>query len=325
MKTFHNFFHGRPLMAVFATTILAAAILAGCGSGGSGDTPVSPPPPTTPTPVNAVVTTTVTPADGATGVARDMKLTAVFESNTFVASSTASLSCAGISQTLNAAPPVVSGKTTTVTWAAASPLPYGATCTYQVLATAPGVDGGTQVNVNQRGTITVEQLVCKTGESVSPDGQTCVAVASWWPPKSITPMGVKVLSSTLAQLPAGCLSFTAECFKNFVAESKMVTLNTTATMTGLPAPDNRPLVTLVYLTPSGKMQITLFFADNGAVAVQQVIDFNIGNPFEWVIGNERGYIMKDNVLGTCLQWKWNYNPTTGKGLFWDYEGATCPQ
>ncbi len=169
--------HGQSSLAAFAITLIAAAIITGCGgSGGSGDTPVSPPPPITPTPVNAVMTTSVTPADGATSVARDTKLTAVFTANTGTfASTTASLSCGGVSQTITASMPVASGKMTTVTWAAASPLPYSTTCTYQVLGTAAGVDGGAQANTNTRGTFTVEQLVCPNGQLASQDGQTCVA------------------------------------------------------------------------------------------------------------------------------------------------------
>ncbi len=330
MKTFQAYFGRLTAMSL----LLTAALLTACGGGGSGATTVAPPPPT---PVAGNLTISVSPADGATGVARDTKVVLTYASSTGTyASSTGTLSCDGTSITLAQSTDQTTKK---VTFAPAAVLPYGSTCVAQGTSTATGLDGGASTTVNWKTTFTTEQLVCKNGESLSADGQTCIPVAcptgttltggicvanAWWPPKNITPMGVKVLSSSLNQLPAGCLSFTIDCFKSFVSVGMMTAVNTTAVMTGMPAPDNRALVTLAYKAPSGKPQLTLFFADNGEVAVRDVIDVNTSDPIDWVMGNERGYIVKHSVDGTCWQWKWNYNPTTGKGLFWDYEAATCP-
>ena len=170
VKTFQNLDYRGRTFATLATLLLAAA-LAACGGGGSGGTTV--PPPVTPTPVDAKMTASVTPADGATSVARDTKLVATFSvtSGTY-ASSTATLSCNGTSSVLAQTTDTAKGL---VTFTPATVLPYGSTCIGTVFLTAHGVDGGAQVNVNKTVTFSTEQLVCPAGEEPAVNGQSCVA------------------------------------------------------------------------------------------------------------------------------------------------------
>jgi hypothetical protein len=133
------------------------------------------------------------------------------------------------------------------------------------------------------------------------------------------------LQSELQQLPAGCLSFTDTCFKNFVASGKAKVVATDQTMVGLASPnDKRPIVTVGFITPSGKPQLTMFYADTGEPAVTDKIDVNINDPFDWVTGNEQGYLWKRTSNGVCYQWKWYYSISGSSGLFWSNEIVTCP-
>lgn len=153
-------------IAVFLTAIT----LAGCGGGGGGSSGgVTPPPPLVP--VNAVMTVSVTPSDGATSVARDSNVVMSYSvtAGTYT-STTGTLSCDGTSFVLAQTNDTTGKK---VTFSPSTVLPYGSTCIAQGVATASGVNGGSQANISWKSTFTVEQLVCKTGEEVK-DG-VCVA------------------------------------------------------------------------------------------------------------------------------------------------------
>lgn len=149
--------------------LVTAITLAGCGGGGSGGG-VTPPPPLVP--VNAVMTVTVTPSDGATNVARDSNVVMTYSvTSGSYTSTTGTLSCDGTSFVLAQTTDTTANK---VTFSPSAALPYGSTCIAQGVATATGQNGGSQANISWKSTFSVEQLVCKTGESVSNDGQSCI-------------------------------------------------------------------------------------------------------------------------------------------------------
>lgn len=344
MKTFQAYFGRLTAMSLLFTAFLLAA----CGGGGSGGTTVPPP---TPTPVAGNLTIKVDPTDGATGVARDAKIVLTYASSTGTyASSTGTLSCNGTSSTLAQATDQVAKK---VTFTPAAVLPYGSTCAAQGTSTATGLDGGASTTVSWKTTFTTEQLVCKTGESLSADGQTCIPVAcptgttltngvcvanAWWPPKNVTPMGVKVFGTEFSQLPAGCTSvylpypskeFSA-CWKDFVVANKAEWLQTTVKMTGSGAAfQDRPIIFSAFVTPKGKYQVLTMFGDTGDLMNPAAdIDVQVAHDvIDFVVGNDQGYIIREKTSTNCYQWRWN-PPTTVAGVgsnVWNFLSVTCPQ
>lgn len=347
MKTFQAYFGRLTAMSL----LLTAALLTACGGGGSGATTVAPPPPT---PIAGNLSITVTPTDGATGVARDTKVVLTYASSTnSYASSTGTLSCDGTSITLAQSTDQTTKK---VTFAPASVFPYGKTCISQGTSTASGLDGGASTIVSWKTTFTTEQITCKVGEQPSADGQTCVLVPcptgttltngvcvanAWWPPKNVTPMGVKVFGTEFSQLPAGCTSVYATpftpssgfsaCWKEFVTTNKMKWVQTSQTMVGTTPSSQatRPIIFAAFVTPTGRYQVITMYADTGdninpfgdidGQVAHDVIDF--------VVGNDRGYILREKTTGNCWQWRWN-PPTTTPGVssnVWDFQSASCPQ
>lgn len=306
-----------------ALLALSVVLITACGGGGGGSSSGgggnnntcangATNYPTCTLPVNGGGTVTVTPADGSLAVKRAEAIVKVKTTVTGGewASSTASFVCDGITIVTKQSDPVgtpTSSAEFTVTPQDPTTIPYASSCKASGVVTVNGTNGGQKANLNWTTMFSIE-------------------AKPWWPP-TVTAKEVKVLSSEPSQLPAGCLSFTENCFKDFVAAGKAKALATDQTMTGLASPDDkRSLVTLVYKTPSGKPQITMFFLDNGQVAVQDKIDVNVADPFDWIMGNAQGFILKDTKTGICGQWKWNYAGVPGKGLFWDFQIlASCPQ
>jgi hypothetical protein len=313
---------GKPQSGTALATLIALTLAACGGGGGGGSSSGSNGGSSTPscatgqvlsgglcvTPVDAALTVAVTPADGASAVKRDAAVvTAVptVTAGSFSTHTSTGLVCNGTT-IVAGDKAVLTGQTLTLTPTAALLPGYGDTCVAQGQVVANGKDTGKQTTVAWKTTFTIEKE------------------PAWWPP-TVTPKGVKVLQSELKQLPAGCLSFTDTCFKNFVASGKAKVVATDQTMVGLASPnDKRSIVTVGFITPSGKPQLTMFYADTGEPAVTDKIDVNINDPFDWVTGNEQGYLWKRTSNGVCYQWKWYYSISGSSGLFWSNEIVTCP-
>ncbi len=323
--------------------LVTAITLAGCGGGGGSSGGVTPPPPLVP--VNAVMTVTVTPSDGATSVARDSNVVMTYNvtSGTYT-STTGTLSCAGTSFVLAQTTDTTGKK---VTFSPSTALPYGSTCIAQGVATATGQNGGSQANISWKSTFSVEQLVCKTGEEVKngacvpitcPAGQelsgnTCIT--SWWPPANITPMGTKVYGSEAVRLPVDCTKESQQCWKDLVKSGAIKWLATSATMTGLESPLNtRPVVIAFYLDNKigyngqvGLYHTHIIYADTGEkIGGTDITNGGSASDVDWVVGNNLGVLFRDKRSGACLQLKWN-PPTTQSGVssnVWDFIIVPCP-
>lgn len=207
-----------------------------------------------------------------------------------------------------------------------SALPYSATLTVTVKATnEANVEGSVAA------TIATEANV-----------HSCPAPSVWTTGLNacVYPMGVKVLGTELAQLPAGCISVYATpfvqssgfsaCWKDFVVANKMKWLQTSRTMVGaMPVEQStRPLAFASFITPTGRYQVMTMYADTGDLMnIAADIDFQVfHNGIDFVVGNDQGYLIREKTTSKCYQWRWN-PPTTTVGIgsnVWDFESVTCP-
>jgi len=73
---------------------------------------------------------------------------------------------------------------------------------------------------------------------------TTPAEAVWWPPATITPMGVKVFGAN--QLPEGCTSWLEPCWKEAVRNGIVKFVDTPAKMVGLPTANKDRSVVFAY-------------------------------------------------------------------------------
>lgn len=319
-------------LAVFMT-----AILTGCGGGGGSGGGVTPPPP-----VNAVISVSVTPFDGATNVARDSKVVMTYSvtSGTYT-STTGTLSCDGTSFVLAQTTDLATRK---VTFSPSTALPYGSTCIAQGVATASGQDGGSQANISWKSTFTVLPLTCPSGQEVK-NGVCVPVVTTWWPP-AFVPMGTKVyLDSATAPsgavtnatfpgqtqsglLPTACKITGDDCWKEAVRNGTIKFISTTAT-----DQTNRPIVFGVYKTVStvvfpGQNKTLYcnkpFFSDDGSlVATNDPVENRcLTDEGIYFIGNILGGItqVKRDGSGLIACFQWQFNPNL---LGWSMSEAVC--
>ncbi len=320
MKT-RNISHGQ--LAVFAFTLVAAATLLSACGGGGGSSPTNPPPPVTPTATLALKS--ATPANGATGVAAKGVATVVVSyQNTGTFTQTLDVKCnsvsarTGVTESLD---PLKGELTYTVNYTA----PNLTICSISGNVSGKGTGGATDpATVSVNNTFTTE-----------------AAVAAFWPPKNLTPMGVKVLGTEFSQLPAGCTSVYATpftpssgfsvCWKDFVTANKMKWVQTSRTMVGTTpiAQATRPIVFAAFITLTGRHQVMTMYADTGELINQgEIINEGQVSPLgiDFMFGNDQGYIFREKTSSICYQWRWN-PPTTVAGVssnVWDFASVTCP-
>ena len=280
--------------------LVTAITLAGCGGGGGSGSGVTPPPPLVP--VNAVMTVTVTPSDGASDVARDSNVVMIYSvTSGSYTSTTGTLSCDGTSFVLAQTTDATGKK---VTFSPSAVLPYGSTCIAQGVATASGENGGSQANISWKSTFLVEQLVCKTGEEVR-DG-VCVPVPqAWWPPKAVSSIGTQVIGANAIASTSLLIGDTA--WQQYVRDGVIKFVDTGMVLTGL---SDKPLVWAYYISWDGTYCTRPVFKDTGLGLLPNTSLTYGGcytDPINWVVGTNNGIIKYAPQFGKCFQETWLYN------------------
>ena len=147
----------------------------------------------------------------------------------------------------------------------------------------------------------------------------CAPASDWWPPATITPMGVKVFGAN--QLPAGCNSWTQQCWKDAVANGTVKFIATSATMTGY---NNRPVVfayfrnTTTAFGVNGQWNFLPIYADDGSL-VGSDISGGTSAEIDWANTNAIGIIFHDKTNGGCGQYAWDASYKV-----WYAQPVTCP-
>lgn len=314
---------GATVRARFARAALALSVtlLAACGGGspagntcsnGASDYPTCTPPTAAPT----ITLASVTPAQGAVDVpvATDVTFVYNYTDTTSFTTGTASATCNGTAVASTVGTPTNdAGKHQVTVTISVSSMPNGTGCTVSLnTVTATGTGGSKNAST----------------ASVS---FTTVAAASWWPPKTIAPMGTKVYGTDAVRLPVSCTSETEQCWKDLVMSGDIKWVSTSVTMVGF---NNRPIVIAVFVDnkvgyngQDGLYHTHLFYADTGEKATNQdITDGGNAIDLDWVVGNAEGALLRDKRDSKCWQLKWN-PPTTQTGVssnVWDYTQVTCP-
>ncbi len=291
--------------ALGALAITATLALVACGGGGGGGSTVTPPPvvntcsngasdyPTC-TPAPTITGIATTPATGATDVALGSNVQVTFTTNGTLKSGTASVdaSCAGTAVSGN-----FSTSSAPWTFDPILGLPEGKTCTVMFNGVFTSA-GGLPTNLSVTTVFTTH--------STTP--------ATYWSPKpTFAPMGTKVLGAN--QLPAGCTSWTQQCWKDSVANGavKFVT-------SGGKDSTGRDIVfayfrnTTSLFGVNGLWNYLPFYADTGAPASQD-INGGTATAVDYIVGNSVGAVIQSS--GQCFE---NYNA----GSTWSNRSVTCP-
>ena len=157
---------------------------------------------------------------------------------------------------------------------------------------------------------------------------TCIAPAVWTSgvDACVTPMGVKAVGAD--QLPAGCNSWTQQCWKDAVANGTVKFIATSATMLGY---NYRPVVfayfrnTATAFGVTGLWNVLAFYADDGSIAGADIFGGS-SQELDWVYGNANGIIGHVRDTGTCFQDSW-FPPTTQLNVghnVWANAPVACP-
>ncbi|MBR7799228.1 hypothetical protein [Undibacterium fentianense] len=301
-------------------TAIMAISLAACGGGGGGGSPVSGggntcangatnyPTCTLPVPKPAFTSFVFTQIPTLIDKDAAFPMTANYTGNV------TSLKSSVVAKCNNAdVPASIAAWSTTSTSATSSmttTTSYGANCTAEVTLIASGPDG--------------DSLPSKASISWKVKD---APITTWWPPKTSIPMGTRVDGTEFKQLPAGCTSVNMQCWKDFVTNGQAVFVQTSAKMDGSGAGvENRPIIFGVILRPDGKTNIMTFFADTGELMNPSAEITQSWSPeLSYVIGNDKGYIIKEKNSGACYQWRWNGPASTnGSVNVWDYAVVSCP-
>jgi hypothetical protein len=168
-------------------------------------------------------------------------------------------------------------------------------------------------------TASAVDLAGNTG-TVSGTITTVADPTAWWPPTTITPVGVKVFGAGL--IPAGCTSWTQQCWKDLVKNGGMKFIETPAVMVGS---NSRQIVAPFYQNASGFWNILPTYKDTGE-PVGGDIGSGVSIEIDWAQGTTRGFIVHEKVSGHCYEMAW-YPPTTQQGVasnIWDSVQVTCP-
>jgi hypothetical protein len=143
---------------------------------------------------------------------------------------------------------------------------------------------------------------------------------AWWPPATITPVGVKVFGA--AQIPAGCTSWFQQCWKDLVKSGGMKFIETPAVMTGV---NSRPIVFAFYQNASGIWKVLPMYRDTGEL-VSSDISSGVSIEIDWAQGTTLGGAFHEKTSGDCYETTW-FPPTTTPGVRsaeWANTKVTCP-
>lgn len=273
---------GFPMNTIkYLLALVAIAALAACGGGGGGGTT------TTPTgSITASASGCVIQQDAAT-----CRVSITSTSTNAVTPQVKNAAGAVISTDPNGTVPVdvrVGGDTYTFTFGASSPatVTVSATCIAGTTANAAGV--------------------CKAP-----------VVATWWPPATITPMGVKVFGAN--QLPVGCNRWADQCWRDAVANGTVKFVATTATdSTGRPITFAYFRNTSTAFGVTGLWNVLAIYADDGSLAANDIFGGG-SSEIDYVFTNTDGVIVHDASNNLCTQLYY-----FDAGSTWSPRAATCP-
>lgn len=144
---------------------------------------------------------------------------------------------------------------------------------------------------------------------------------TWWPPKTVTPMGVKVFGAN--QLPTHCLTMSDPCWHEAIVNGTVKFIKTTAVMTGY---NTRPIVFAYFRTANNLWSSSIVYADTGEMLLPEIAS-GVMTETDWVYGTESGLIVHEKPTGLCYEITW-YPPSTtlgnGSNVWATYGAISCP-
>ena len=272
---------GSPGVSLF----LASALVA-CGGGGDGGS-------TTPTP---------TPSNPATGI--------VTANGCVVMDDNASCNATASWATQNASSPRLSSGGATISTLAAG----SATFAVPLGTSAVAISNGNTVLAS------VNVVAACGASSLAVNGVCKSNPSAWWPPATITPIGVKVYGAS--PIPAGCTSWYQQCWKDLVRNGEVKFIETPQVMTGI---NSRPIVFAFYRNASGLWNTLPTYRDTGELVGSDIFG-GISQEYDWAQGTAHGIIIHEKASGDCYE-KAYYPPTTQPGVpsaIWDVKRVSCP-
>ena len=194
------------------------------------------------------------------------------------------------------------------------------------VTTSFGIDGKTETirpvtSWPDGSVLTITASASDTSGNVGTASFTLATEAiAWWPPKNITPVGVKVFGAS--QIPAGCTSWFQQCWKDLVKNGGMKFIETPQVMTGI---NSRSIVFAFYKNANGLWSTLPIYRDTGEL-VGSEISGGVSLEYDWVQGTARGIIVHEKVSGNCYETAY-YPPTTQPGVpsaVWANTQVSCP-
>ena len=305
------------ISATFAlVSILLLAACGGGGGGGGGGGTTTPPPP-----VPTITISSFAPANGATGVATDVKITFVYnytDATSFTVNpSDYTISCNSVNV---AATSAVSNDTTkhqvTVTLTPTAALPYKANCTVGLNKVAATGAGGSANSLPANTSFTEASIACVSPQVPDSTGTSCVTpVVAWWP-QTFAAIGTKVTTPT-NRLPSTVQNVGDAGWQQAVRDGNIKFIDTGLVLTGY---STRPIVFAHYLEPVNGYSCTrAVYKDDGSIAgLTSVSAGCTTSPSDWADGTSVGAIRHFPAYG-CYQMVWNQTR-----LDFDDNAIACP-
>lgn len=325
----------RGRFAAMFTVVMAAFTLAACGGGGGGSDPTPIPTSVTVTCPNGTSSTagttalanancplpkvlTISPVDKATGVAVGFTQVTVTTDSTLDATSINGVNF----NVLAPGPTTVAGTVSADGTKGFKWVPTAVLSPAQVYTTLwVGVKDTLGRAMTGSSMFTMASISCVAPQVPSTDGMTCVTPPPpWWPPATITPIGVKVFGANL--LPAGCDHWTQDCWHTAVTDG---TVKFIATSVLTPVYANRPLIFAYYRHNStafgttGLWQFLIMYTDDGSPAGFDIAGGS-ASEVDWVYGTSTGIIWHDKSLNICG----NFAFDVSIGSFANRSPVVCP-